>query len=266
MDINLQGNVAILVGAGRVNGVGAATARLLAKEGCNILINCRKNELQATQIANDCKSLGAEAEIFMADITKSSSCKEMAQYVEDKWGKANILVNCIGTTKIVTYDKLEELTEDDFAKIFAVNVTAPYLIIQAFESLLRKSVNASVTNVSSTSAMTGNGSSIAYCASKGALNTLTLALARALSPSVRVNAVCPGFVDSSWWEESIGTEEEKYKSLLKKIKEQSLLQQVIKPIDVANVIVSIIKASRMTGELIRLDSGAHIIGSNDIYR
>lgn len=265
MGMSLKGNIAILIGAGRINGVGAATALLLAEEGCNILINCHKNELQATQIVNDCRKLGVEAELFMADASKSSSCKEMAQYVQQKWGKANILVNCIGMTKIVPYDRLDQLTEDDFAKIFSVNVTAPYLAVQAFEKMLKNSGNTSVVNVSSISAMNGYGSSIAYCASKGALNTLTLSLAQALAPNVRVNAVCPGFIDSSWWEESTAKDTEKYNSLVKSVKERSLLNQIIKPSDVADVIVNIIKSSRMTGELIRLDSGSHLSGSHNTY-
>src|SRR6185437_2311021 len=198
MRTHLKGKVAILIGAGRVNGVGAATALSLAREGCNVLINCRKNEAQATQIVNECRQLGVEAELFMADVTKSAACKEIAQYVEQKWGQANILVNCIGTTKIVPYEELDQLTEEDFAKIFAVNVTAPYLVVQAFQRLLRNSANSSVINISSTAGISGMGSSIAYAASKGALNTLTLALAKALAPEVRVNAICPGFIDSSW--------------------------------------------------------------------
>ena len=90
MNVNLKGNVAVLIGAGRINGVGAATALLLAEAGCNILINCHKNEVQATQIVNECRKFGVEAEVFMADASKSKSCKEMAQYVNQKWGKANI--------------------------------------------------------------------------------------------------------------------------------------------------------------------------------
>ena len=73
---------------------------------------------------------------------------------------------------------MDQLTEADFAKIFATNVTAPYLVVQAFQKLLSNSANSSVINVSSTAGISGSGSSIAYAASKGALNTLTLALAK----------------------------------------------------------------------------------------
>jgi 3-oxoacyl-[acyl-carrier protein] reductase len=258
MTKNSENKVAVLIGAGRINGVGAATALLLAKEGYDILINCRKNESQAMQIVTQCREYGVRAEIFMADVTLSTACKDMARYVEEKWGQVNVLVNCIGMTKIVPYEDLDQLTEADFAKIFATNVTAPYLVVQAFQKLLSKSANSSVVNISSTAGISGSGSSIAYAASKGALNTLTLALAKALAPAVRVNAVCPGFIDSSWWEENLGNESEKYQSMVKDVKQRNLLNQVIQPIDAANMIVSVIKSPGMTGELIRLDSGAHL--------
>lgn len=95
----LKNAIAILSGAGRINGVGAATARLLAREGCNTLINCLKNKDQALQVANECKNLGVESDIFLGDITKQETCSSMAKYVEDKWGRADILINCVGVTK-----------------------------------------------------------------------------------------------------------------------------------------------------------------------
>ena len=258
MNAVTKGDVAILIGAGKANGVGAATALLLAQKGYNILINCRQSESEANELVRQCRDSGVEAELFMADVTSSHACKEMAEYVEKKWGRANVLVNCLGTTKIAPYDKLDQLTGDDFARIFSVNVTAPYLVVQAFEKLLRNSTNSSVVNVSSTAGMSGSGSSIAYCASKGALNTLTLSLAMALSPQVRVNAVCPGFIDSSWWGDS-ATNKDAYNLKLQSVKDSNLLHQVITPSDVGNIIVNIINSPKMTGELVRVDAGKHLV-------
>ncbi len=254
----LKNAVAILTGAGRINGVGAATARMLAKNGTNILINCVQNEQQAKQVVSDCRKEGVDAELFMGDLTSTDNCRDMAAFAKQRWGRADILVNCLGVTKSAPYEKLENLNAADFNHLFSVNVTAPFLIAQAFQNLLKASGDASIVNVSSAAGITGKGSSIAYAAAKGAENTLTLALAQALSPDVRVNAVCPSFIDSSWWEEAFAGKEEKYASLVNSMRAGNLLSRVLKPIDVASTILSIIQNPVMTGELIRLDAGAHI--------
>lgn len=258
----LKGAVAVLAGAGRKNGVGAATARLLANEGCHVLINCVKNRQQAEVIVDECKELGVEADVFIGDVTHKEVCHQMAHQVQEKWGRADILVNCLGVTKSASYEKLDQLNEEDFRHLFAVNVTAPYLLAQAFQNLLRASGDAVIVNVSSAAGITGKGSSIAYAAAKGGENTLTLALAQALSPEVRVNAVCPSFIDSSWWEESFKGKEDKYNALVKSMQDGNLLNKVLKPEDVAYTILSIIQNPVMTGELIRLDQGAHVGKAN----
>lgn len=254
----LKGAVAILCGAGRKNGVGAATARLLAHQGCHILLNCLKSSAPAEDIVNECLQIGTEAALFLGDATQKETGTQMAELVRDKWGRADILVNCLGMTKPASYENLEALNADDFAKLFAVNATAPYLMCQAFGHLLRASGDGVVVNVSSAAGITGKGSSIAYAAAKGAENTLTLALAKALSPNVRVNAVCPSFINSSWWEAQFDPKSDKYQKLLQNIKANNLLKKVLKPIDVAQTILSIIQNPVMTGELVRLDAGAHI--------
>ena len=257
-----KGAVAILAGAGRKNGVGAATARLLAKKGCNILINCLKNEQQALAVAEDCKKHGVDAEIFIGDASKSETCQKMADIVRKKWQRADILINSLGVTKGAPYEKLDQLTEEDFKIIFSVNATAPYLMCQAFQSMLRSSGDGAVINVSSAAGITGKGSSIAYAAAKGAENTLTLALAQALSPEVRVNAICPSFIDSSWWEENFEGREDKYKNLVNNMKGNNLLGRVLRPTDVAQTILTVLDNPVMTGELVRLDAGSHIGKAN----
>ncbi|PIZ03673.1 MAG: oxidoreductase [Gammaproteobacteria bacterium CG_4_10_14_0_8_um_filter_38_16] len=258
----LSGAVAVLTGSGRVNGVGAATAELLAKQGCHVLINCIKNEQQAQQVVKKCAEFDVDAELFIGDVSNSAVCHEMANFVKNKWGRADIVVNCVGTTKGASYERLDQLTESDFSKMFLVNATAPFLVAQAFQSLLKQSGDGVIVNISSAAGITGKGSSIAYAAAKGAENTLTLALSQALSPEVRVNAVCPSFIDSSWWEESYKDKQDKYDALVNSMKESNLLNRVLKPADVAQTILSIIHNPVMTGELIRLNAGAHVGKAN----
>lgn len=258
----LRGAVAVLTGAGRRNGVGAATARLLAQEGCNVLINCVKSEAQAKSVIEDCKTLGVEADLFMGDVTQQEVCHQMADHVQSRWGRTDVVVNCVGATKGAPYERLDKLDLEDFSKLFATNVTGPYLIAQAFQQSLRQSGDGVFINVSSAAGITGKGSSIAYAAAKGGENTLTLALAQALSPEVRVNAVCPSFIDSSWWEEVYEGKEEKYGALVRSMQESNLLRRVLKPSDVAHTIMSVIHNPVMTGELVRIDSGAHVGKAN----
>lgn len=258
----LKNAVAILTGAGRTKGVGAATAKKLAAQGCSILINCLKSKEQAELLVGECKAFGVDAALYIGDVTQTEVCKGMAAFVNDKWGRADILVNCAGATKPAPYESLEKLTAEDFSHLFAVNATAPFLMAQAFQPLLQASGDAVIINVSSAAGISGKGSSIAYAVAKGAENTLTLSLAQALSPEVRVNAVCPSFIDSSWWDNAYKDRPEKYKGLIASMQQSNLLRKVLTPDDVANTIIDLINNRMMTGELIRLDAGMHIGKAN----
>ncbi len=250
--------IALLTGTGRLNGIGAATAELLAKSGYHIIINCIKNRSQAERVVYNCKTHGVEAELVMGDISEPRVSTQIAQLIEEKYQKLDVLINCAAITKSALYKNLSALNAEDFTKTFAVNVTSIYLITQAVELLLRKSADATIINLSSLAGITGRGSSIAYAASKGAVNTLTLALARALAPAIRVNAICPSFVDSSWWEEKFNRNSDEYKDLLEDMRNASLIGKVVKSIDVAQIILSVIQNPVITGELITIDAGAHL--------
>lgn len=253
--------VAVFSGAGRARSVGAATARLLASKGYGIVLNCLRNKEQAESVVAECRDHGVRAEVFMGDVTKASVCQEMARFVEIEFGRADVLVNCVGLTKPAPYENLSALSEEDFTRVLATNVTAPFLMAQAFHKLLASTGNASLINVSSAGAISGITSSIAYTAAKGGENSLTLALAKAMSPEVRVNAVCPSFIDSSWWDENFAGKQEKYATLVKNISEGNLMGRVLTPEDVANAILYLID-SPMSGELLRLDCGSHIGKAN----
>ena len=113
----LKNSVAILTGAGRQNGVGAATARILAQKGCNVLINCLKNKEQAERVVEDCKKEGVDAKLFVADLSTADACKEMANIAMSTWGRADIVVNCLGKTIGVPYENLAALSLSDFEDI-----------------------------------------------------------------------------------------------------------------------------------------------------
>ena len=122
---------------------------------------------------------------------------------------------------------------------------------------MKKAGRGAVVNVASMSAVTGCGSSIAYAASKGALTTMTLSLARVLAPEIRVNAVCPGFTKSRWLKEGWGAE--RYQATMELLEQQSALGVVATPETVADAIISFIAGAGITtGETLMLDGGMHL--------
>jgi len=175
-----------------------------------------------------------------------------------KWDRIDILINNAGTTKFAAHDDLNALSAEDFACIFATNVTAPFQMIRACRSALAKEECGAVVNVSSIAGITGLGSSVAYAASKGALNTMTLSLARALAPEIRVNAVCPGYVATPWFSRRFG--EEASTRLANSVAQNNPLRSVASAEDVANAIVFLAtpESGQITGETLLVDSGMHL--------
>jgi 3-oxoacyl-[acyl-carrier protein] reductase len=237
---------------GSSSGIGAATAVELSRRGFSVLINYSKNKEQAEKVAAQCK----DAIVVQADVGEDADCRRLAQAALDKWGRIDALVNSAGTTKFVKHADLEGLSADDFQRIFRLNVVGPFQMARACAAALKASKGA-IVNVSSVAALLGTGSSIAYAASKAALNSLTFSLARVLGPEVRVNAVSPGFVDTPWQTSGLGAERAKqaaahYSTLVP-------LKDYARPEDVAETIAWLIEGARqVTGETIFIDGGMHI--------
>src|ERR1700735_842736 len=180
---------------GSASGLGAATAAILAKGGARLIINYASSQKEAEQTADLCRSAGAEVVVVQGDVSRDEDCRKIAAAAAP-WGRLDILVNNAGATKHVPHGKLDGLSSEDFQRLFGVNTIGPFQLVRAARSLLEAGAKASgrasaVVNVSSVAGISGIGSSVAYAASKGALNTMTYSLARALAPLIRVNTVCP---------------------------------------------------------------------------
>lgn len=135
------------------------------------------------------------------DVSDDMEVRKMIAKVNDVFGRLDVLVNNAATTSFIEHRDLEGLTESMWDRMLAVNLKGAFFVTRAAADLLRASGSGSVVNVSSVAGITGSGSSIAYCATKAGLNTMTKSLARVLAPEVRVNAVCPGPIDSRWIKE-----------------------------------------------------------------
>jgi len=236
---------------GSSSGVGAATALELARRGFSVVINYTKSAAGAEETAQACLRTGGEAMTVRADVAQDADCRRLAAAAMDKWGRIDGLVNNAGTTKFASMRDLEALSAEDFQRIYSINLVGAYQMIRACEAALRASRGA-VVNVSSIAGTMGIGSSFAYACSKGALNTLTLALARTLGPDIRVNAVLPGFTETRWLKEGLG---DRYSHGRDSYADRSALRTTMTPEEVAASIVALLESKKITGQLLTIDAG-----------
>jgi 3-oxoacyl-[acyl-carrier protein] reductase len=249
--MQLAGKVAIITGGG--TGVGRATALRLAQQGCAVLVNYSKSKAEAEQTAADAAALGVRALAVQADVADDDSVRAMVATAMREWGRVDILLNNAGTTKFVVADNLDAVTDDDWQRIYAVNVVGAFHCSRAVKDPMLAGGGGQIINITSVAAFAGKGSSIPYAASKAALNNLTIALARALAPQIRVNAVAPGFITGRWLEQGFG---DAYEGVKQTVARMCPLRKVSDPSDVAAAVMSLITGSSMvTGQVLVCDGG-----------
>jgi 3-oxoacyl-[acyl-carrier protein] reductase len=258
-----QDGLCVIV-TGAASGLGAATAEILARGGARLVINYSSSQDGAEATAEACRRTGAaEVVVAQGDVSRDEDCRRIVAAVEH-WGRLDALINNAGTTKHVAHGNLDGLSSEDFQRLFGVNTIGPFQMVRATRSLLEAGAKASgrpsaVVNVSSVAGISGVGSSIAYAASKGALNTVTLSLARALAPLIRVNAVCPGYIDTPWFTKGRG--EEGAKQVRDSVLAKVPLKVASRADDVAQLVCFLATPAsiNMTGELVRTDAGSHLV-------
>jgi 3-oxoacyl-[acyl-carrier protein] reductase len=256
-----DGLCAIITGS--ASGLGAATAASLAKAGARIVINYSSSQKEAEATADLCRSAGGEVVVVQGDVSRDEDCRKIAAAAAP-WGRLDALINNAGITKHMPHDNLDGLSAEDFQRLFAVNTIGPFQMVRATRALLEASAKASgrassVVNVSSVAGISGIGSSVAYAASKGALNSITLSLARALAPLIRVNAVCPGYIDTPWFTKGRGVEG------AAKVRDAVVAKVPLRRASTAEDVAGLVcflatpQSSNMTGEVVRMDAGLHLI-------
>jgi len=247
--------VAIITGS--ATGVGAAAARQLAERGCNVVINYTKSVSEAEQTATTCRELGVEALVAQADVSDDDACRGMVRQAMDAWGRIDYLINNAARTKFNPYEDLDGLNKEDFLDIYAVNVVGAYQMIRAVEPHMRAQGEGAVVNNSSIGGVTGIASSMAYAASKAALNLMTRSLAHVLAPEIRINAVVPGMIQTRWLQAGMG--DEAYQAMLQAASQMTPLKKVATADDVAEALVWFLEgASLVTGETLIVDAGLHL--------
>jgi 3-oxoacyl-[acyl-carrier protein] reductase len=245
-----QDKVAIVTGA--ASGVGAASARLLAARGYHVLVNYQRSADMAQAVAAECTALGVQAMAVQGNVALDADCQALAQQAVTRWGRIDVLVNSAGATKFVPISQLDDVQAADFQSIFGVNTIGPFQMCRA--AARHMGTGSAIVNVSSIAGQTGSGSSLPYVVSKAALNALTLGLARALAPGIRVNAVLPGLIEGRWMRDGLG--DEAYERVKVQFADNALLGRVCTPENIAATIGWLLDpACMMTGQLVVVDAG-----------
>jgi 3-oxoacyl-[acyl-carrier protein] reductase len=255
--------VVIITGGG--TGVGAAAALMLAEGGTKIAINYSRSEREAAETAQVCQKLGAETLVCQGDVSSDDDCRRIVHETVAKWGRVDGLMNNAGTTQLVADGNLDALSADDFLHIYSVNVVGAYQMTRAVAPHMKAQGRGSVVNTSSIAGVMGIGSSVAYAASKGAMNTMTLSLARLLAPEIRVNAIAPGFITGRWWLDKLG--QEGYEKMVAGVEASVPLNHAGTPEDMAEAALFLLTSSaNITGEILISDGGNHLGGAPLIAR
>ncbi len=250
----------VVVVTGGSTGLGRAIAVETAEQGAlAVVVNYASSEAEAKETARLCEAQGSQSVVVQGDVGEDAACHAIAAAAEP-FGRIDALFNNAGVTKFAhNHADLGAVDAEDFLRLYRVNVVGAFQMIRAARRLLEAAAEPSaVVNTASIAGVTGIGSSVPYAASKGALTTMTLSLARALAPKIRVNAVCPGFIDTPWFERSMGADS--LERLRASIAGSVPLKVASKAEDIAASAVFLgSPASRhITGETLLVDAGAHL--------
>lgn len=259
---DLEGRSALVTGS--ATGLGRSMAVKLAERGADVIINYSRSVAEAEEAADLCRGAGAQVQVVKANVADPAGCEALATAAARR-GHLDILVNNAGITRhAADHADLGALSKADFMDTYEVNVVGPYLMLQATKPLLQAAYAntgraSAVLNTSSIAGIKGVGSSVAYAASKGALNTMTISLARALAPAIRVNAVCPGFIGTRWFKDAM--DEEAFESKIRTIEAKTPLGAASGPDDIADAALFFVSdaARHVTGELMLVDAGMHLV-------
>jgi len=250
----------VVVVTGASTGLGRAIAVETASRGAKtVVINYARSADEAQETARLVEAEGAQAVLAQGDVANDADCRRIAAAAEP-FGRVDALFNNAGVTKFApNHADLDAVSAEDFVRLYEVNVVGAFQMLRAARTLLEAGPRAgAVVNTSSIAGVAGIGSSVPYAASKGAMNTMTLSLARALAPKIRINAVCPGFIDTPWFDKGVGAER------AQKMREGAAANTPLKAassaedIAAAAVFLASPASRHVTGETLLVDAGTHL--------
>ena len=245
----LEGKVALVTGA--AVGIGRAIAVAYGREAAKVVVNYSKSRREAEQTAGLVKQAGGEPLLIQADVAQDQQVRDMVATTLDRFGRIDILVNNAAITAFVEFSDLEGLTGEVWDRLHAVNVKGTFFCCRAVVPAMRRQGHGRIINIASVAGMFAQGSSIAYSASKAAVIHMSKCLARTLGPEILVNAIAPGFIADTRWNEGRPNLE----AMLQKAAVVPL-QRVGKPEDIADTALFLAtRGDFMTGDVMVVDGG-----------
>jgi 3-oxoacyl-[acyl-carrier protein] reductase len=237
--------VALVTGGG--TGIGRATSLLLAERGARVAVNYSRSQIEALETVAEITAKGGQAIAIQADVANEAQVELMTKTVYERFGGIDYLVNNAGITKHLKFDDLDAITSETWDELLAVNLKGVFFCSRSAARYMKQRSSSAMVIVGSVAGETGLGSSLPYAVSKSAVHGLTKSLARALAPEIRVNCVAPGAVATRWW----AGRDDKMKALAGAIP----LKRVSTAEDVAQVIVMLLSAVSMTGQIVKAENG-----------
>lgn len=243
----LFNEVVLVTGSSR--GIGKAIAMRFAQEGASVIINASKSIKEAENTLSELPTADGQRHCFIrSDIGEPEQISQMIKRINKQYGYLSILVNNAGTTHFIKHSELKKLTTVLFDKIYKVHLRGSFVCIQQALPIMKKAGNANIINIASIAAITAIGSNIAYCAMKAGLINMTMSLARALAPNIRVNAVSPALTDTELIKDWIKYKEEQIN--------KTPLRRLATCEDVANAVFALVSSlTYVTGQNIVVDGG-----------
>lgn len=241
-----DGSSAVALVTGSSSGIGAAIARSLAGAGMTVVVNSRSSVESGQALAAELP----DASYLQADVADEDDAQRLVAHAVDRHGRLDLVVNNAGTTERIPHADLDAVTTEVWRRILDTNLLGTWYVTKAAVPHLRESGAGHVVNVTSLAGVRPLGSSIPYAVSKAALNHLTLLLAASLGPTIRVNAVAPGLIDTPWTES--------WDDMRAMVGQQAPLRRSGTPDEVAQVVLGLHRSSYITGQVVVADGGLHL--------
>ena len=242
---NLEGKVAIITGASR--GIGSAIARQLSALGAKVVVNYSNNEVKAEEVVEEITKSGEQAVAIKADVSNIKDVERLFSETITKFGKIDILVNNAG---VILYKLLSDVTEEEFDKLFNINVKGTYFACQ--QAMKHMEDNGRIINFSTSVVGSMFPTYSVYAATKGAVEQITRQLAKEFGPKkITINAVAPGPINTELF--NVGKTDEQIEA----IRQMNSFGRIGEPDDIANAIEFLVsdKAQWITGQTLRINGG-----------
>ena len=240
---------------GAATGIGRAIVESLAAGGYDVAVNYSRSEAEAAETERLARAAGAQrTALLKADVSREADVIELIAGVERAFGgRLDLLVNNAGTTSDVPPAKFDTMAVEDFDRVFAVNVRGTFLVTKHAARLLKAMPQATVVNTASIVGLRPGPQPLPYSASKAAIISMTQTFAGALGPTIRVNAVAPGWLDGEWMERTLG---DNYERLMERRAKQTPLKRTATPADVGAAVLTLATQLMFTtGQTVVIDGG-----------